>query len=87
MIIGAWAFVRGLFEVVAAIQLWKELDDAWLLALGGFVSMAFGGAVLAMPGAGALALVWLIGAYAVLFGVILIILSFRLRKLNGSLSG
>jgi uncharacterized membrane protein HdeD (DUF308 family) len=86
MIIGAWAFVRGLFEVIAAIQLWKELDDAWLLALGGFVSLVFGGAVLAMPGAGALALVWLIGAYAIMFGVILIILSFRLRKLNSTLS-
>lgn len=86
MVIGAWALVRGIFEVVAAIQLWKELDDAWLLALSGVVSIVFGGFVLAMPGAGALALIWVIGAYAILFGLILVFLSFRLKRLNGVLS-
>ncbi len=86
MLIGAWALVRGVFEVIAALQLWKELDDAWLLVLSGVVSIVFGGAVLVMPGAGALALVWLIGAYAILFGLILIVLSFRLKKLNDALT-
>ncbi len=86
MMIGAWALVRGVFEVIAALQLWKELDDAWLLVLSGVVSIVFGGAVLVMPGAGALALVWLIGAYAILFGLILIVLSFRLKKLNDALT-
>ena len=86
MLIGAWALVRGVFEVIAALQLWKELDDAWLLVLSGVVSIVFGAAVLVMPGAGALALVWLIGAYAILFGLILIVLSFRLKKLNDALT-
>ncbi len=86
MMIGAWALVRGVFEVIAALQLWKELDDAWLLVLSGIVSIVFGGAVLLMPGAGALALVWLIGAYAILFGLILIVLSFRLKTLNDTLT-
>jgi uncharacterized membrane protein HdeD (DUF308 family) len=86
MMIGAWALVRGVFEVIAAIQLWNELDDAWLLVLSGVVSIAFGAAVLFMPGAGALALVWLIGAYAILFGLILVVLSFRLKALNGTLA-
>jgi uncharacterized membrane protein HdeD (DUF308 family) len=86
MMIGAWALVRGVFEVIAALQLWKELDDAWLLVLSGVVSIAFGAAVLFMPGAGALALVWLIGAYAILFGLILVMLSFRLKTLNARLA-
>jgi uncharacterized membrane protein HdeD (DUF308 family) len=85
MVIGAWALVRGIFEVIAALQLWKELEDAWLLVLSGVVSIVFGAAVLLMPGAGALALVWLIGAYAILFGLILIVLSFRLKQLNDAL--
>lgn len=82
MMIGAWALVRGIFEVIAALQLWKEFDDAWMLVLSGVVSIVFGGAVLLMPGAGALALVWLIGAYAILFGLILVVLAFRLKQLN-----
>ena len=84
--IGAWAFLHGIFEIIAAIQLHKELDDAWLLGLSGLVSVVFGAAILLMPGAGALALVWIIGAYAILFGVILVVLSLRLRKVGASLA-
>lgn len=86
MMIGGWALVRGIFEVVAALQLWKEFDDAWMLVLSGVISIVFGGAVLLMPGAGALALVWLIGAYALLFGLILVVLAFRLKQLNDALA-
>jgi uncharacterized membrane protein HdeD (DUF308 family) len=80
MFIGAWALVRGVFEVIAAFQLRKELDSAWLLGLSGAISIVFGAAMLMAPGAGALALVWLIDAYAILFGLILIVLSFRVKK-------
>jgi uncharacterized membrane protein HdeD (DUF308 family) len=80
MFIGAWALVRGVFEVIAAFQLRKELDSAWLLGLSGAISIVFGAAMLMAPGAGALALVWLIAAYAILFGLILIVLSFRVKK-------
>jgi uncharacterized membrane protein HdeD (DUF308 family) len=48
------------------------------------LSVVFGLLVLAWPGAGALALVWLIGAYAIVFGVLLIVLSLRLRKHRAS---
>ena len=57
-----------------------------MLVLSGVVSIVFGGAVLLMPGAGALALVWLIGAYAILFGLILVVLAFRLKQLNDTLA-
>ena len=62
------------------------LRDAWMLVLSGVISIVFGGAVLLMPGAGALALVWLIGAYALLFGLILVVLAFRLKQLNDPLA-
>jgi uncharacterized membrane protein HdeD (DUF308 family) len=85
MIIGAWALVHGVFEIVAAIHLRKELEDWWILALGGVISVIFGGLMLFNPGAGALGLIWLIGFYAILFGALLVILSFRLRKVSARL--
>ncbi|WP_323846543.1 HdeD family acid-resistance protein [Microbulbifer magnicolonia] len=78
--IGAWALVRGAFEIIGAFHLRKEISSEWLLMAVGLLSMIFGFAILANPGAGALALVWLIGIYAILFGLPLIWLAFRLRR-------
>lgn len=80
LFIGAWALVRGVFEIVGAVRLRKEIDNEWLLIFIGFLSVIFGVAVLVAPGAGALALVWLIGAYALAFGLLMIWLALRLRK-------
>jgi uncharacterized membrane protein HdeD (DUF308 family) len=79
-VIGVWAVVRGVFEIVGAIQLRKEIDNEWLLIASGIFSVIFGMMVLAAPGAGALALVWVIGAYSIVFGVMLVALSLRLRR-------
>lgn len=78
--IGAWALVRGLFEIVGAVRLRKEISGEWLLIAAGMLSVLFGIAILVNPGAGALALVWLIGAYAIALGLPLIWLAFRVRK-------
>jgi len=78
--IGAWAIAHGVFEIVGAIKLRKEIDNEWLLILAGAVSVLFGILVLAVPGAGALGLIWAIGAYAIVFGILLVGLSLRLRK-------
>lgn len=78
--IGVWALVRGIFEIIGAIQLRKVIDDEWWLIASGFLSVVFGIVVLVAPGAGALALVWIIGTYAFLFGCLLIGLSLRLRS-------
>jgi uncharacterized membrane protein HdeD (DUF308 family) len=78
--IGAWSIVHGIFEIVGAIKLRKEIDNEWWLILAGALSVIFGIMVLALPGAGALALIWIIGAYAIVFGVLLVGLSLRLRK-------
>lgn len=79
--IGAWALVRGIFEIIGAVRLRKEIDHEWLLIFAGFLSVIFGLVLLLKPGAGALALLWLIGSYAIAFGIILVWLAFRLRKL------
>ena len=79
--IGAWAVLRGVFEVVTAIQLRKEIDNEWSLALSGIMSIVLGFFFLARPGAGALALIWLIGALAIFCGVLLIKLALRVHKL------
>ena len=77
--IAAWAIVIGVFEIVAAIRLRKEIQGEWLLALRGALAIVFGVILFANPGAGALALVWLIGAFSIALGVVNLILAFRLR--------
>jgi uncharacterized membrane protein HdeD (DUF308 family) len=80
-LIAAWAIVTGALQVFAAIRLRRELHGEWLLALGGVLSVLFGIALIFWPASGALALVLLIGAYAVVFGAVLIALGLRLRRL------
>jgi uncharacterized membrane protein HdeD (DUF308 family) len=84
-LIAAWSIVHGIFEVVTAIQLRKEISNEWMLILGGIISIIFGVVLIANPSAGALAMIWLIGVYALVFGVMMIILAFRLRGLPGRL--
>jgi uncharacterized membrane protein HdeD (DUF308 family) len=78
--IAGWAIATGVFQIIGAIQLRKEIDNEWLLIVGGIISVLFGIGVMLAPGAGALALVWVIGTYAVIIGVLLVALAFRLKK-------
>jgi len=79
-VIAAWALVTGAFEIAAAIRLRKVIDDEWLLVLSGILSIGLGILLLLYPGAGALAVVLWIGAYAFVFGTLLLILGLRLRS-------
>jgi len=79
-VISAWAIITGVLEIVAAVRLRKVITNEWWLALGGVLSIVFGAFIAAAPGAGALALVFWIGAYALIFGVLLVGLGFRLRR-------
>jgi len=84
-LIAVWAIARGIFEIVAAFHLRRELDNEWLLALSGALSVALGLLLIAAPGAGALAVLWWIGAFAIVFGVLTIALGFRLKGVKDRL--
>ncbi len=77
--IAAWAFLTGIFEIVAAVQLRKLIANEIWLIIGGIASIAFGVLMVLFPLAGALAIIWLIAAYAIVFGFIMIGFSLRLR--------
>jgi hypothetical protein len=79
-LIAFWAIVTGVLEIVAGIRLREVIANELLLILMGVISVLFGILIIVFPGAGALAIVIWIGAYALVFGIILIALAFRLRS-------
>jgi uncharacterized membrane protein HdeD (DUF308 family) len=81
-LIAFWAIATGVLEVVAAVILRRELRGEWLLAASGVISVLFGLFLVIRPGDGAIAVAWLIGLYAIVFGIALIALGFRLRQLG-----
>jgi uncharacterized membrane protein HdeD (DUF308 family) len=79
-IIAAWSIMVGIAEFVAAVKLRKMLTGEWMLMLAGLTSVAFGVLLFARPALGFLAVVLLIGAYAIFSGILLAALAFRLRS-------
>jgi len=84
-LIAAWAIIRGVFEIVAAIHLRRELENEWLLALSGLLSVGLGVLLIVAPGAGALALLWWIGGFAIVVGIVMIVLGLRLKGVKDRL--
>jgi uncharacterized membrane protein HdeD (DUF308 family) len=84
--IATWAVVSGLMRFVLAIALRKEIKGEFWLALSGGASVLFGLIMFARPGAGALALLWLIGLWSIFTGIAMVILAFRARRFGKTLS-
>ncbi len=80
LMIAAWALITGVFEILAAVRLRKVITGEWFLALSGIISIIFGVVLLVTPGVGAVALVWILGMYALFFGILLLFLGFKLKK-------
>ncbi|WP_420995355.1 HdeD family acid-resistance protein [Cupriavidus sp. 30B13] len=78
--IAAWTLATGVLQIVAAIRLRKDIPNEWWLVLAGAVSIVFAFLLLWQPLAGALALLWMIGAWALVCGVLLIGVALRLRS-------
>jgi len=83
MFIAVWALFIGIFQIAAAIRLRKEIDNEWMLGASGALSVLFGVLMIANTGAGAVAVAWMIGAYSIVFGLLLIALGVRLKKVRG----
>lgn len=86
LLVAAWAVVGGVLRIVAAIQLRKRIKGEWLLGLSGALSILFGVLLVAVPATGILSLVWLIGSWAIVFGIVLTVLAFLLRRAGKDLS-
>jgi len=78
-LVAAWAIVTGLAQAATAIRLRQEITGEWALILGGILSVIFGLLLAVLPAVGILSLVWLVGAYAVAFGILLLITAFQVR--------
>ena len=79
-LVAGWAIVTGVLEISTAVVLRKQITGEWLMILAGIASVIFGLLLFVFPAAGAVVLVLWIGAYAIVFGAILVVLSFRLRS-------
>ena len=80
LLIATWAIIIGAMEIVGAVYLRKEIEREWWLIISGVLSIIFGVILFVQPGSGALALIWVIGIYAILAGGSLIGLAYRLRN-------
>jgi uncharacterized membrane protein HdeD (DUF308 family) len=87
LLIAAWAFMNGTLAVGAAIRLRRVIDNEWLLGASGVLSVLFAVVLVIAPRSGALAVTWLIGFYALVYGVFLLGLAWRLHQLEAGIGG
>ena len=85
-LVAFWAIATGMFQVITAVALRRELEGEFWMALGGLASIAFGAFLVAFPGEGLLSLVWIVGIWSVVFGVTSLGLAYRLHGLSAAIA-
>jgi len=80
-LIAAWAIVTGILEIESAFLVPLGAGREWLLGLTGLVSIIFGILIAIWPRVGMFVIVWLIGIYAIVFGILFIVRYFQSRSL------
>ncbi|MEV0589130.1 HdeD family acid-resistance protein [Nonomuraea sp. NPDC050310] len=80
-VIAFWAIFTGITQIVAGVRLRKTITNEWLLILSGVLGVIFGILLVIWPGAGALAMIWLIAVFAILYGITLCVLAFKVKSL------
>ena len=80
LLVSVWAFVTGIFEIISAIKLRRIIEGEFLMIASGLLSVVFAVLVFLKPFAGIVVLIYLIGMYAVMFGILLVFLGFSMRK-------
>ncbi len=79
-VIAAWAVLRGAAEIAAAVELRRTIPNEWSMILDGILSVLFGVLLFAYPAAGALSVIFIIGAYAIIIGILRIVVAFRVKR-------
>jgi len=85
-VIAFWAIAAGVMQIAAAIRLRKEVQGEWLWILSGVLTVALGVLFFLYPGAGILSVTWLVASLAIVWGILLVVLSFKLKGLKGKLA-
>jgi uncharacterized membrane protein HdeD (DUF308 family) len=81
IIVGVWAIVTGILQVMSSVRHRADPDSGWVWGIiGGALTILFGVLVLIWPGAGVVTIIWIIGIWAVVWGIALIVLGVQLRK-------
>jgi uncharacterized membrane protein HdeD (DUF308 family) len=80
LLVAGWAIATGIMQIIGAIRLRREIDNEWMLVAVGLISVLFGVLVAIQPIVGAISLVFVLGAYAIIFGITLVGCAFRLRR-------
>ena len=82
MVIAFWAIFMGAFQILTAIRVRKEIENEWMLIVSGVLTLLLGLGIVLMPGLAAVAIVWTLASYAIVFGVLLVVLGFKLKGLK-----
>ena len=79
IIIALWAIISGIAQIITAFFVRQQIKNEWLMALSGLISLLFGLLLFSWPISGIIVLSWLIGFYALLLGIFLIVFGFQIK--------